>query len=84
MSFDGRIAGTCVKAKSLVGISGVKVKTSERTQYTDTNGNFIMFHPTGTYDITFSKKGYTSVTMYNVYIQERISGVDYLGNIRMG
>jgi hypothetical protein len=84
MQFDGRIAGTVIDAVSGIPVASTVVATSslERgRQISDANGNFIMFHPAGTYNITFQAPGYRTGIIEGVEVIERISGVDLIGNV---
>ncbi|HLN54019.1 MAG TPA: choice-of-anchor J domain-containing protein [Lentimicrobium sp.] len=69
----GMISGTVTSAVDGSPIEAALVVAGDYSALTDANGNYSMILDAGTYTVTFSKTGFTSVTVNNVVISETVT-----------
>ncbi len=66
----GTIAGNVTSAVNGAPIEAALVVAGDYSALTDANGNYSMILDAGTYSVTFSKTGFTSVTVNNITVTE--------------
>ncbi len=64
----GTLTGTVTDASNNAPITGALVSTTGTSTTTDSQGNYTLTLPVGTYDVTFSAFGYTTKTVTGVQI----------------
>jgi N-acetylneuraminic acid mutarotase len=69
----GHVAGTVTDSGTGAALAGATVAVGDQSTTTDSSGNYSLTVPTGTYDVTASKYGYTSQTASGVAVADGAS-----------